>query len=63
MPFPQDKLDDVVAEAMKPIFCAYVANVAGGMSVTDATAHMQRATDILRDAEQNFRKRIEELWT
>jgi len=63
MPFPQDKLDDVVAEAMKPIFTAYVANVAGGMKVTEAIEHMNRALSIVRQAEQEFRKRIEEMWT
>jgi len=62
MPFPQDKLDDVVAEAMKPLFSAYVANVAGGMPVAEAMKKLERGLAILREGEQEFRKRVEEMW-
>ena len=58
----EDKLDDVVTEAMKPIFSTYVANLASGMEAKEAMAKLERGLTILKGAEHDFRVKIREIW-
>jgi hypothetical protein len=61
MPLPDDKIDDVVAEAVKTVFVTYVGNLAAGMKANDAIAKLERGLSVVNSAQKDLRRVAKEI--